>query len=290
MLYNKSGTSVCAIFMDIFYKKRNPSPWRKAALLLIIPALYFTTTKFFPDLLSLAQTPEKTAEEIAQQEFIQTKIFGYSTKQKPIEGLIVGKGQDVIFILSSIHGNEIGTTDLLNELIKNIRTTPDVVAKNKTLIIIPVANPDGYYDRIDNLNANEINLNLNFKTDYWKEYGTGGTYAGAKPFSEIESQVIKQIVEQYKPNLMIAYHSSGGVVSPEANTESKKISQWYAAKTGYEYYDGWDFAGTATRWFTESASKPSFTVELYKDLQSDWLINKAALLKLINTEDLASLQ
>ena len=93
--------------------------------------------------------------------------------------------------------------------------------------------------------------------------------------------MLKKVVEEYKPNLMIAYHSHGALVSPEASEVSIAWSTWYAQKTGYKYFDEWDYPGTATKWFEEAIGKPAITVELSQDLQSDWDKNKEALFALI---------
>lgn len=213
--------------------------------------------------------------------FLQKHTFGQSVAGRAIEGYEIGRGTEVILMLGSIHGNEMGTTDLLTQLIEEVIASPSLVSKNKKLVVIPMANPDGFIDRIDKSNANGVNLNLNFPTAKWEHYGSGGTYAGPEPFSEPESRIIRDVVERYQPAALIAFHARGALVSPELSDVSKKLSSWYAAKSGYDYYDEWDYFGTATRWFEETTGRPSTTVELTKYLESDWRINQPALMELI---------
>lgn len=149
----------------------------------------------------------KIQQEEQESRKIEKKTFGYSTKGRPIDGYEIGGGVNTLLLFASIHGDEMGTTDLLNSFVEEIKANPSLISKTKRVIVIPITNPDGYYDRKDKLNANEVNLNLNFSTSDWQEYGPEGTYAGPEPFSEIESRVIKQVVEQYKPSMMIAYHA-----------------------------------------------------------------------------------
>ncbi len=215
---------------------------------------------------------------------LEIKNFGHAHSGRPIRGYVIGSGPDTLFLFGAIHGNEMGTATLLENLIEEIRSNPNLVSPSKRLVIIPIANPDGYYDRIDKLNAHGVNLNLNFATTDWAHYGSGGTYAGDAPFSEPESQSIKSIVEEYHPYAMISFHAQGGLISPEFQDASKEWSHWYAGKTGYEYYEDWDFFGTATRWFTETTGLPSVTVELTDYVHSDWAINKKPLLELIGTD------
>jgi hypothetical protein len=214
---------------------------------------------------------------------IEKKVFGYSETGKAIEGYEIGSGADCLFLFAAIHGNEMGTAALLNQLVLEIALNPKLVSETKKLIIIPVANPDGYYDRTDNLNANGVNINLNFGTSDWQSYGPEGNFAGLAPFSENESQVIKQVVEQYHPSAMISFHSHGNLTSPEVGESSAELAKWYAEKTGYVYFGIWDYPGTATKWFVETFNKPAITVEISQDLQSDWEINKGALLELISS-------
>jgi len=82
---------------------------------------------------------------------------------------------------------------------------------------------------------------------------------------------------------MISFHSHGDLVSPEAGDASVGLAKWYAEKTGYVYFEDWDYPGTATKWFVETTNKPAITVEISQDLQSDWEINKGALLELISS-------
>ncbi|MDP2648238.1 MAG: M14 family zinc carboxypeptidase [Candidatus Yanofskybacteria bacterium] len=256
----------------------NIKTWSLATLpLAILGYVLFSTASDREPRYEMAQaTPDQGIE-------IRQKIFGYSEAGKEIMGYEIGNGDDGLFLFAAIHGNEMGTADLMNELIEEIKADPNLVSPKKRLVIIPIANPDGYYDRVDKLNANEVNLNLNFKTIEWQQYGAEGTFAGEDPFSEKESQVIKRIVEQYRPNMMIAFHSQGALVSPEEGESSVRLGKWYADKTGYEYFDEWDFHGTATRWFWEITGKPAITVELTDHMESDWEINKEALLELISS-------
>ena len=218
-----------------------------------------------------------------EPQFIEKKIFGYSSLSKPIEGYQIGFGENTLLLHASLHGDEVGTTDLLNMLVEEVRTNPALVATTTKLVVIPIVNPDGYYDRTDKLNANLVNLNLNFGTTGWQKYGPEGTYAGPEAFSEIESRILRQVAEDYKPSLMIAFHSEGALVSPEKGRDSVALAKWYAKKTGYTYYNFWDYPGTASKWFEETYAKPAITVELTHQLQSDWAKNKEALLEMISS-------
>ncbi len=233
--------------------------------------------------LSVAETTTTTTKG-----FVEKKTFGYAETGRAIEGFDIGNGEDVLLFFGSIHGNEMGTADLLNRLVETVSSNTNLVNSSKRIVVIPILNPDGYYDRVDKLNSNGVNLNLNFATSDWQQYGPdSGDYAGSQPFSEAESRVLKRIVEEYKPNVMISFHSQGYLVNPEyGHQPSIDLAKWYSEKTGYTYFndESWDYPGTATKWFMETTGNAAITVELTSHSESDWDINKNALIELISTE------
>lgn len=272
--------------MELYYAKRKNSLWYYVIIFLCASGagIYYL---FANNIVQLASNEVAVAdEEVGEWDSlkIEKKVFGQSAQGRSIEGYEIGSGENEIFMFASIHGNEMGTADLLNRLVLEIALKPGLVSAANRLIIIPVANPDGYQERPDKLNANGVNLNLNFGTSAWEQYGPEGNYAGPEPFSEIESRILRDLVLKYKPKVMISFHSHGNLVSPEANDLSEALAKWYSAKTGYEYYSLWDFSGTATKWFTETTGNPAITVEISKDYQSDWEVNKEALLELISSD------
>lgn len=210
------------------------------------------------------------------------EVMGMSMSGRPILGYTFGTGSECLFVFGGIHGNEKGTVTLLEKFRDTLADQPNLVAPNKRVLIIPLVNPDGYLTRTDKLNVRGVNLNRNFPTASWiQTEGRVNTFAGIEPFSELESQVVRSAVQRCQPTMMLSFHSQGALVSPEAGTESQALGKWYAEQTGYEYFDEWDFAGTATGWFEAITGKPAITIELTSHTDSDWKINKPALLKLI---------
>lgn len=214
---------------------------------------------------------------------ISEKTFGYSTTGRPITGYEVGSGTNTILFFAGIHGDEKNTTELLTLFLEEIKANPSMVSETKKLVIIPLLNPDGYYDRTDNLNANEVNLNRNFGTTLWKPGGLGSMFAGNESFSESETRVLRDVIEQYQPDSMVAFHSQGGLIAPEEDPKSIAFGNWYIEKSGYKYYDEWQYHGTATEWFVETMKGPAITVELTNHEHNDWELNKSALFELASS-------
>ncbi len=222
--------------------------------------------------------------EETSESFAKTRTFGVSEKGREIEGYELGTGSECLLFFGGIHGNEKGTVVLLEQLADEVIAKPELVAPTKRVVIIPLLNPDGYSEGIYRDNTNGVNLNRNFLTTGWTANPDTTTFAGLQPFSEAESSVLRDVVEECQPSLMLAFHSQGGVVSPELGKDSMALAEWYIAKTGYAYYNDWDYPGTATKWFTETTGKPALTVEITNHIESDWEINQDALLQLINSE------
>lgn len=237
-------------------------------------------------------TPSALEYSISGAITVHQNTVGTSTSGRPIESYSFGNGDQCLLLMGAIHGNEKGTKELLDLLVKKLSTHPQLVHPHNTVIIIPLANPDGYYDRTDKLNARGVNLNRNFATEDWirqEDRRDPETYAGEAPFSEQESRVFREVAQNCQNGILIAFHSQGALVSPEASEESLALGQWYAEQTGYSYYTEWEYAGTATRWFVESFGLPAITVELTSHKKHDWQINKNALLALIGTGEWSAL-
>jgi len=234
------------------------------------------------------QSQTKSVESVeapaAKVETVEKQTFGYSTAGKPITGYVFGTGTETTLMFGSIHGNEMGTANLLNTLVKYIQNNPSSVASSQRVVIIPILNPDGYFDRTDKLNANGVNLNLNFGTSDWAMYGSEGQYAGPAAWSEVESRILRTVVEEYLPTRMISYHSNGSLSNPESAEVSQELAWWYAVESGYYYFadPSWDYSGTATKWFEETYKKAAITVELNDHYMNDWNMNKKPMLELLS--------
>ena len=94
-------------------------------------------------------------------------------------------------------------------------------------IIIPCLNPHGYINNV-RWNFNEVDINRNFDSDwaaYGPEDGWGGK--GSSAFSEVESTLIKNLIDMHKPVMYINTHtwgsSAGGTNSFGATTNLKQL-------------------------------------------------------------------
>lgn len=130
----------------------------------------------------------------------QSIVAGHSIENRPIEYFVMGTGNDVIFIMGAIHGDEPASATLVNAMFRHLESRPKLLNKKK-VVLMPVANPDGLAANT-RANARGIDLNRNFEAVNRinkPEYGSVG-------LSEPESVVIKTILLKYKPNRIVSVH------------------------------------------------------------------------------------
>lgn len=104
------------------------------------------------------------------------------------------------FFEKMVNGN-IPDKALLNEVLSKV-----------SFFVIPCLNPYGYendsYGNADNVN---LNRNYDYKFDEFIDDGSYyGTTKGAFAFSEPETQVSRDIIQNYKPFMFIDTHTRGG--------------------------------------------------------------------------------
>jgi len=126
-------------------------------------------------------------------------------------------------------GNELGI-EFINYLLSNYQNNPEIVETltHNTLYLVPSLNPDGFeysrkhfsFWRKNRRNNGDgtygVDLNRNFSIGYRKSTQTSSNvYSGPHPFSEPETQAIKNFVDTHE-NITIAldYHSQGNVFFP----------------------------------------------------------------------------
>lgn len=228
------------------------------------------------------------------------EVIGKSVENREIQAYKFGVGEKKLVIVGAIHGGyEWNTATLAYELIDYFSARPNEVPENVEVIIIPVANPDGLYkivgtserfnaedapqfnyvNEIDpygpvaasRFNANGVDLNRNFDCDWQSDavWGQVKTSAGSRPFSEPESQALREFFIQEKPDFAVFLHSADGSVFPGFCGEGPSqttvnISKLYAGASGYLYkdeYTDYEVTGAIESWLaTQGVS--SLTVEL----------------------------
>lgn len=220
--------------------------------------------------------------------------IGTSVQGRAIMAYSFGTGPSKIVFVGGTHGNERSSTYILNRWIDYLESSPSRIPANRTLIIIPVMNPDGYAANT-RTNAHNVDLNRNFPSNSWKsgvtmpdhsylEYG-GGT----APLSEPESRALANYVLSQSPRLVLTYHASGGVVVPNDSGDSDAIARTYGAKSSVGYMGNsgtptffeYDTTGAFEDWLHDKYGIPALLIELLEKNDNEFSGHQNALLYIL---------
>ena len=117
-------------------------------------------------------------------------------------------------ITASAHGTErspgLSVYDFCKQLCERWEQDEilEFIRFNVDLYIIPIVNPSGWNNKTY-YNSNGVNINRNYPAN-WKEttYESGSTeYSGPSAASEIETQIVMNVMNTFKPNLVIDFHN-----------------------------------------------------------------------------------
>lgn len=125
---------------------------------------------------------------------------GYSVQGRRINYSVHGSGKDTIFILGAIHGDEPASA-ILAEQFEDYLNKNQSILRNRKVIILAVANPDGLAAGTRH-NSNGIDLNRNFPT----ENRIDNAVFGFSAMSEPESVIIQSLISRYEPDRIISIH------------------------------------------------------------------------------------
>lgn len=195
---------------------------------------------------------------------------------------------------------------IINKFLTTEQSNPDIsnVLNKFDWWFVPVANPDGYEytftnyrywrkTRKPNIGSSCIGTDMNRNFDaHWSEPGASGspcsdTYYGDIPFSEPESLILAQLMEQLKPKMYINIHTYSQLIltpwgytsrKPPTYTEIMRVAnigrntliatggqQWTAGNTYDTIYPAsglsidyaYDTAGVAYSWTIELRPGPN---------------------------------
>lgn len=128
-----------------------------------------------------------------------------------------------ILLTCGLHGEEKSSMFSLyywvKDICKNWRLSPvlEYFRWNVEFVIIPVANPYGFMHNTRK-NGNSVDINRNFQLDWVESEPSSSTYGGTAPFSEIETQYIKAMIDSNTDAIYFGdYHTNGSSGSLYSN-------------------------------------------------------------------------
>jgi hypothetical protein len=204
-------------------------------------------------------------------------IIGRSVQKRAIEVYRFGSGRRERMIVAGIHGgDEHNTIELADALIEHLGRNPDAIPKGYTLYLLRALNPDGDAagrDPENRLNANGVDLNRNFDTNWkstWRSDGCASLpgAAGSAPGSEPETQAVKEFLREREIEALIVYHSAGLGVFPSGDPPhpgSVRLAQAIAGISDYAYPPvdtGCEYTGTLVDWAANAGIPAAVDLEL----------------------------
>lgn len=139
------------------------------------------------------------------------KSIGLSIEKRPIHSVTIGHGATRILMWSQMHGNESTTTKAVFDLMAALKSASrmqwfDEILSQLTICMIPILNPDGSY-RYTRNNAQNIDLNRD-----------------AQALSQPESQVLKDLYEQFRPDVCFNLHGQRTIYGFRATGKPSVLS------------------------------------------------------------------
>lgn len=220
-----------------------------------------------------------------------TEVIGYSREGRPLLAFRVGSGRRTVLLVGGIHaGTEVNAAALVQQMLDQAQTTPDVWSADVALEILPLANPDGYADGTREL-ASGVDANRNWPTADWAPdtyeagpYGplmlAGG--GGPSPLSEPETAALASFVLRLHPAAVVSYHSAASLVMGGPAAHARGLDEAYAQATGYRVGDwaAYPVTGDFAQW-AEDQGIPTVEIELPDHRSTDFEANWNGLLNLL---------
>ncbi|HZG59634.1 MAG TPA: M14 family metallocarboxypeptidase [Anoxybacillus sp.] len=245
-------------------------------------------------------------------QLVQSQIIGHSVEGRNIYAVKLGKGQKEIFMNASHHAREHITTNLLMEMLdlyafaysnrmKIENYDVEKILNQTTIWFVPMVNPDGVtlvqkgHKAVKNsklvlkinkgstdfsawkANIRGVDLNRQYDAN-WKNIccdpgkPAPQNYKGPRPFSEPETQAMRDFTLAHNFQIAVSYHSSGEIIywhfhqSGERQKRDHRLALMLAKKTGYSLVKPRKnpSGGGYTDWFISRFKKPAFTPEVSK--------------------------
>jgi len=167
-------------------------------------------------------------------------------------------------IIGVFHGDEPQVKYLVEKYLNETLYPP--LAKG-SLLFIPCLNPDGM-QLGTRTNANGVDLNRNFPTENWGEDGSAAGsdkdnyFGGSAPASEIETRFVIDVIEEYKPKVILTLHAPYKVVNYDGPAEEIALKISNIINYPVETDIGYPTPGSFGTYAGLERNVPTITLEL----------------------------
>lgn len=181
-----------------------------------------------------------------------------------------------VLIIGVFHGDEPQGKYLIEKYLTPSKSEISVPLKRGGKLFIPCLNPDGM-QLSTRTNANGVDLNRNFPTKNWGEdtskagSNPANYFGGTSPASEIETKFVVEVIEEYKPELIITLHAPYKIVNYDGPAED--IAEKISAIIGYptEASIGYPTPGSFGTYCGVERNIPTITLELDENISVEEL-------------------
>lgn len=235
------------------------------------------------------------------------EVIGMSVEGRKIESYTYGKGAKNLVFAGGMHGGYEWNSVLLAYQFKDyLDKNPSVIPAGLSVSVIPALNPDGLFavtgkegrftvadvssdqkiQESGRFNSHKVDLNRNLdcnwkSTSMWKSKTVS---AGTAPFSEPETQALRNFISEKNPDAVVFWHSQANAVyASECNDGilpvTLDIMNAYANAAGYpavKTFDSYKVTGDSEGWLA-SINIPAITVELKTHETVEWEKNLAGI-------------
>ena len=196
--------------------------------------------------------------------YSRTEVVGHSVEGRPIEMVSVGRGVETMLVMAAFHGDEWQSAYVARRLTDYLIATA-AVPVGRTVQLVPAVNPDGLEAR-RRTNARRVDINRNFPAGNWLLARAGGTMLhGAAPGSEPETQVVIDLLQQYRPRLIVSIHTMRrGRHCVNYDGPARELAQIMSRACGFPPRDdiGYDTPGSFGTYAGIERQIPTITLEL----------------------------
>lgn len=249
----------------------------------------------------------EVATPTAQPAFPSSAILGYSLNGNPITVYRFGQGKTSLVLIGGIHGGyEWNTILLAYAILDHFSEDKGEISPDVSLYIIPNANPDGLFQVSGQVgrfspnslaadtspgrfNARRVDLNRNWDCNWssqatWRQQPVSG---GEFPFSEPETQILRDFLLDLRPAAVLFWHSAANGVFAggcgEPYPPSVTLARLYGEAAGYpvhgEFFH-YAVTGEASDWLS-TQEIPTISVELRNHTNLDLAQNLAGVYALL---------
>ncbi len=137
-------------------------------------------------------------------------VCGYSRENRPIVLRKLGTGDYSVLILGGVHGDELPSWPLVEDLYEDVRSHPTLINGLSVYFVFQV-NPDGVAAGT-RTNAAGVDINRNMEFDWQPAGRSARMNPGPAPYSEPETVVLRQVIEQTKPARILSVHGFADIL------------------------------------------------------------------------------